>query len=209
MWQADKSPQAQSRLENLKELVRFMHEFDSPHGFLEHVESRDGRRPGRRRRARVADDAARGQRVSSSRSCSCPAGRRGSFRTSASLDESGQAGLEEERRLAYVGTHARQSASPRFRSRRTAATAGSTSRRCRRASSTSFRRRTSRCWRQRCRSAARTRTSAAVQAQPLRRTPRRSTATYDTPGWQRAQERARSVRGGVEPGRRRASRAGR
>ena len=29
MWQADKSPQAQSRLENLKELVRFMHEFET------------------------------------------------------------------------------------------------------------------------------------------------------------------------------------
>ena len=37
MWQADKSPQAQSRLENLKELVRFMHEFESLEGFLEHV----------------------------------------------------------------------------------------------------------------------------------------------------------------------------
>src|SRR6185503_5449951 len=37
MWQADKSPQAQSRLENLKELVRFMHEFESLQGFLEHV----------------------------------------------------------------------------------------------------------------------------------------------------------------------------
>ncbi len=37
MWQADKSPQAQSRLENLKELVRFMHEFETLEAFLEHV----------------------------------------------------------------------------------------------------------------------------------------------------------------------------
>ena len=37
MWQADKSPQAQARLENLKELVRFMHDFDTLQGFLEHV----------------------------------------------------------------------------------------------------------------------------------------------------------------------------
>ena len=37
MWQNDKSPQAQSRLENLKELIRFMHEFESLQGFLEHV----------------------------------------------------------------------------------------------------------------------------------------------------------------------------
>ena len=37
MWQNDKSPKAQSRLENLKELIRFMDEFDSLAGFLEHV----------------------------------------------------------------------------------------------------------------------------------------------------------------------------
>ncbi len=37
MWQADKSPQAQARLENLKELVRFMHEFETLEAFLEHV----------------------------------------------------------------------------------------------------------------------------------------------------------------------------
>ena len=45
----------------------------------------------------------------SSTRCSCPAGRKGCSRTSASLDEQGRAGLEEERRLAYVGlTRARQ-----------------------------------------------------------------------------------------------------
>ena len=37
MWQQDKSSQAQARLENLKELIRFMHEFDTLQGFLEHV----------------------------------------------------------------------------------------------------------------------------------------------------------------------------
>ena len=37
MWQQDKSPQAHARLENLKELIRFMHEFESLQGFLEHV----------------------------------------------------------------------------------------------------------------------------------------------------------------------------
>ena len=110
MWQADKSPQAQSRLENLKELVRFMHEFDTPRGLPRARQPRHGRRPGRRRRARVAHDAARAPRAWSSTSCSCPAGRRGCSRTSAALDESGQAGLEEERRLAYVGHHARQAA---------------------------------------------------------------------------------------------------
>ena len=37
MWQAERSPQAQSKLENLKELIRFMEEFDTLAGFLEHV----------------------------------------------------------------------------------------------------------------------------------------------------------------------------
>ena len=37
MWQNDKSPQAHSRLENLKELIRFMHEFETLEGFIEHV----------------------------------------------------------------------------------------------------------------------------------------------------------------------------
>ena len=37
MWQAEKSPQAQSKLENLKELIRFMDEFDTLAGFMEHV----------------------------------------------------------------------------------------------------------------------------------------------------------------------------
>ena len=41
MWQADKSPQAHSRLENLKEIVRFMHEFETLGGFLEHVSLAD------------------------------------------------------------------------------------------------------------------------------------------------------------------------
>ena len=36
-WQNDKSPKAQSRLDNLKELIRVMEEFDSLAGFLEHV----------------------------------------------------------------------------------------------------------------------------------------------------------------------------
>jgi DNA helicase-2/ATP-dependent DNA helicase PcrA len=37
MWQNDKSPEAQGRLENLKELVRSMGEFENLTGFLEHV----------------------------------------------------------------------------------------------------------------------------------------------------------------------------
>ncbi len=102
MWQNDKSPQAQSRLENLKELVRFMHEFDSLQGFLEHVSL-----------VMDADQAAGGDRVSLMTLHAAkglefnvvflPGWEEGLFPHQRSLDESGQAGLEEERRLAYVG----------------------------------------------------------------------------------------------------------
>jgi len=102
MWQADKSPQAQARLENLKELVRFMHEFDSLEGFLEHVSL-----------VMDADQAGDGERVSLMTLHAAkglefevvflPGWEEGLFPHQRSLDESGQAGLEEERRLAYVG----------------------------------------------------------------------------------------------------------
>ncbi|MBL6673165.1 MAG: UvrD-helicase domain-containing protein, partial [Alphaproteobacteria bacterium] len=37
MWMADKSPEAEGRLENLTELVNAMQDFDSLQGFLEHI----------------------------------------------------------------------------------------------------------------------------------------------------------------------------
>jgi DNA helicase-2/ATP-dependent DNA helicase PcrA len=102
MWQADKSPQAQSRLENLKELVRFMHEFDTMQGFLEHVSL-----------VMDADQSSDGDRVSLMTLHAAkglefgivflPGWEEGLFPHQRSLDESGNAGLEEERRLAYVG----------------------------------------------------------------------------------------------------------
>ncbi len=61
MWQAERSPQAQSKLENLKELIRFMEEFDTLAGFLEHVVAGDGRPDRRGRRTRQPDDASFGQ----------------------------------------------------------------------------------------------------------------------------------------------------
>ena len=102
MWQNDKSPQAPARLENLKELIRFMEEFDSLRRFLEHVAL-----------VMDADQAADGDRVSPHDAArrQGPGVRRrvparlggGAVPASARLDENGQAGLEEERRLAYVG----------------------------------------------------------------------------------------------------------
>jgi DNA helicase-2/ATP-dependent DNA helicase PcrA len=114
MWQADKSPQAQSRLENLKELVRFMHEFESLQGFLEHVslvmdtdEADDGDRV-----SLMTLHAAKGLEFDT---VFLPGWEEGLFPHQRSLDESGLAGLEEERRLAYVGlTRARRRAKVSF-----------------------------------------------------------------------------------------------
>ncbi len=102
MWQADKSPQAQTRLENLKELVRFMHQFDTLSGFLEHVslvmdvdQGDDGQRV-----SLMTLHAAKGLEFET---VFLPGWEEGLFPHQRSLDESGLAGLEEERRLAYVG----------------------------------------------------------------------------------------------------------
>ncbi len=101
-WQADKSPQAQSRLENLKELVRFMHEFETMEAFLEHVslvmdtEQRDDGE----RVSLMTLHAAKGLEFET---VFLPGWEEGLFPHQRSLDESGEKGLEEERRLAYVG----------------------------------------------------------------------------------------------------------
>lgn len=102
MWQNDKSPQAQSRLENLKELIRFMHEFETLQGFLEHVslvmdaeQGNDGQRV-----SIMTLHAAKGLEFDT---VFLPGWEEGLFPHQRSLDENGQAGLEEERRLAYVG----------------------------------------------------------------------------------------------------------
>ena len=110
MWQADKSPEAQGRLENLKELVTAMGAFDSLGGFLEHVslvmdanEQADGDKI-----TLMTLHAAKGLEFDN---VFLPGWEEGVFPNQRAMDETGVAGLEEERRLAYVGlTRARRHA---------------------------------------------------------------------------------------------------
>ena len=110
MWREDKSAQAAGRLDNLKELVRSMGEFDTLEAYLEHV-------------ALVSDldTAGDGEEVSLMTLHAAkglefplvflPGWEETVFPSQRSLDEGGTSALEEERRLAYVGlTRAREQA---------------------------------------------------------------------------------------------------
>jgi DNA helicase II / ATP-dependent DNA helicase PcrA len=110
MWQADKTPEAPGRLENLKELVTAMADFESLGGFLEHVslvmenqESSEG--------DMVTLMTLHGAKGLEFDIVFLPGWEEGLFPSQRTMDENGIAGLEEERRLAYVGiTRARQHA---------------------------------------------------------------------------------------------------
>ena len=102
MWQNDKSPEAEGRLENLKELVRSMQEFENMAGFLEHISlvmDRDSG-PDEDKVTIMTLHSAKGLEFGT---VFLPGWEEGLFPHQRSLDEKGRAGLEEERRLAYVG----------------------------------------------------------------------------------------------------------
>ncbi|HVX71304.1 MAG TPA: UvrD-helicase domain-containing protein [Devosia sp.] len=110
MWQNDKSPDSPGRLENLKELVNSMAEFETLGGFLEHISlvmDRD---------SAEAEDAVSIMTLHSAKGLEfetvfLPGWEEGLFPSQRTMDELGRAGLEEERRLAYVGiTRARKRA---------------------------------------------------------------------------------------------------
>ena len=114
----DKGPTSQTRLENLKELVQSMGAFENLQAYLEHV-------------SLVMDldrgpqaDAVHIMTLHSAKGLEfplvfLPGWEEGVFPSQRSMDESGEKGLEEERRLAYVGiTRAREEARVSFAANR-------------------------------------------------------------------------------------------
>ena len=102
MWQNDKTPEAAGRLENLKELVKALDQFENLQGFLEHVSLvMDNERDEAGEKVSIMTlHAAKGLEFPA---VFLPGWEDGLFPSQRSMDETGQRGLEEERRLAYVG----------------------------------------------------------------------------------------------------------
>jgi ATP-dependent DNA helicase, Rep family len=102
MWQNDKTPEAPGRLENLKELVKALEQFDNLQGFLEHVALiMDNDKSETEEKVSIMTlHAAKGLEFPV---VFLPGWEDGLFPSQRSMDESGLKGLEEERRLAYVG----------------------------------------------------------------------------------------------------------
>ena len=101
-WQNEKTPEAPGRLENLKELVNQLDNFENLQGFLEHVslvmdneKESDG--------AKVSIMTLHAAKGLEFPAVFLPGWEDGLFPSQRSMDESGIKGLEEERRLAYVG----------------------------------------------------------------------------------------------------------
>ncbi|WP_430912466.1 ATP-dependent helicase [Methylobacterium sp. sgz302541] len=114
MWQKDRSADAAGRLENLKEFVRSMEEFPDLAAFLEHVSlvMEASETEGAERVSLMTLHAAKGLEFDT---VFLPGWEDGLFPNQRALDESGRAGLEEERRLAHVGlTRARKRAKLSF-----------------------------------------------------------------------------------------------
>ncbi len=110
MWREDKTPQAAGKLENLKELVRSMGEYETLEAYLEHVAllTDADRQPDEDEISLMTLHGAKGLEFPL---VFLPGWEETVFPSQRSLDEGGTRSLEEERRLAYVGiTRARERA---------------------------------------------------------------------------------------------------
>jgi DNA helicase-2/ATP-dependent DNA helicase PcrA len=114
----DKGPTSQTRLENLKELVQSMGAFETLEAYLEHVSLVADLDRG------AGDDAVQIMTLHAAKGLEfplvfLPGWEEGVFPSQRSIDENGARGLEEERRLAYVGiTRAREEARISFAANR-------------------------------------------------------------------------------------------
>jgi DNA helicase-2/ATP-dependent DNA helicase PcrA len=118
MWRQDKSAEAPGRLENLKELVRALADFETLAGFLDHVSlvMENEENVAADRVSLMTLHAAKGLEFDT---VFLPGWEEGLFPSQRTMDESGTKGLEEERRLAYVGlTRARRRAIVSFAANR-------------------------------------------------------------------------------------------
>lgn len=118
MWRDNKDAKSQGRLDNLKELITAMGEFDTLDAYMEHVSLVMDVETG------PQEDEISLMTLHSAKGLEfplvfLPGWEEGTFPSQRSLDESGMAGLEEERRLAYVGiTRAREMAKIYFAANR-------------------------------------------------------------------------------------------
>jgi DNA helicase-2/ATP-dependent DNA helicase PcrA len=101
-WQNEKTPEAPGRLENLKELIKALENFENLQGFLEHVAliMDNAQEDDAAKVSIMTLHAAKGLEFPA---VFLPGWEDGLFPSQRSMDESGLKGLEEERRLAYVG----------------------------------------------------------------------------------------------------------
>ncbi len=110
----DKGPTSQTRLENLKELVQSMAAFENLQAYLEHVSLVMDLDRG------AGEDSVQIMTLHGAKGLEfplvfLPGWEEGVFPSQRSIDEKGEKGLEEERRLAYVGiTRAREEARVSF-----------------------------------------------------------------------------------------------
>ena len=102
MWLQDKTPEAPGRLENLKELIKALEQFENLQGFLEHVSlimDNETDEAG----AKVSIMTLHAAKGLEFPAVFLPGWEDGLFPSQRSMDEQGVKGVEEERRLAYVG----------------------------------------------------------------------------------------------------------